>query len=664
VAERIEMKQAPRFTTSSIRSVVGAVAMLLTINATYAQSVAAASASEMSEDARRVIEYVEKTVGPWIESGKAPGAVLSVVDRDRVYLRAWGNADIAAGTPMDAKTTRVRVGSITKSFTALSALQLVDEKKLLLDMPANQALRGAKLQVRGPHQTTVKDLLTHRAGLDGDMSVFDVGLNRPFETPPGWLSKQLLSASESGTIFAYDNAAYAALGQIVADMDNTSLAVAMKARIFDAVGMPSTSLGFSQSDENKVAACYLRTNGKLVPCVRQKLRMGAQAAGDLTTTAEDMATFMQALLRGGVAKSGKPIVSAGTFSAFSSAVHRIHPLGAGIGLGAYGAGDARSAVYGHSGGISGGSSMYFIAPKQGVGVFVHFNVASSAFDFRFAPSALVAAALEKRVDDDGADSGDLTAYLMPYQVAALLNGNLPPPKSAADDPNCNIASVPGRYAYVRAHGFSAFNGRFLSRLLVQPEVFAISETGDLTIGSTAYKRVTPCYYISKSAPSATSAMDAEMAFMRLADGRHMAGSHPLLGLIQLRWYETPAITVFPLLGSLIFLIFFAGLQALRLSPSHDYRLACRALLAGALIYVLCLLAEMEWAVPVTRDSAFAWLAWIWRSGLAFAIALIGLATFYLVRAARNMNGWYRAIAALLALASCVVMALSVYWFIG
>jgi CubicO group peptidase (beta-lactamase class C family) len=502
----------------------------------FAQSAESQStnASSMSPDAQRVIAKFSKVVQKWVADGKAPGAVMSVVDRDHVYLGAWGNADIAAAKPMDAKTTRVRVGSITKSFTALSALRQVDEKKLQLDMPANQALKSAQLEVRGPHQTTVKDLFTHRAGIDGDMSVVDVGPNRPFETPPGWLSRQLLSANESGTIFGYDNAAYAALGQIVADIDNTSLALAMKSRIFDVVGMPSTSLGFSSSNESEVAACYLRTNGKLVPCVRQKLRMGAQAAGDLTSTAEDMATFMQALLRGGVAKSGKPLLSAETFSAFNSTVNRIHPLGAGVGLGAYGAGDARSAVYGHSGGISGGSSMYFIAPKQGVGVFVHFNVASSAYDFRFAPSALVAAALEKSVDDEGADSGELTAYQLPYQFASMLNGELPAPKSSTGDSNCDITSLPGRYAYIRAHGFAALNGRFLSRLLVSPEAFAISETGELEVGSTAYQRITPCYYISKSPATAISAMDAEMAFMRLADGRHMAGSHPLLGLIQLR----------------------------------------------------------------------------------------------------------------------------------
>jgi CubicO group peptidase (beta-lactamase class C family) len=622
------------------------------------------SASNMSPDAQRVIMKFGKVVQKWVADGKAPGAVMSVVDRDHMYLKAWGNADIAAGKPMNAKITLVRVGSITKTFTALSALQQVDEKKLQLDMPANQALKSAQLEVRGPHQTTVKDLFTHRAGLDGDISVVDIRPDRPFETPPGWLSRQLLSANESGVIFGYDNAAYAALGQIVADIDNTSLALAMKSRIFDVIGMPSTTLGFSPSDENMVAACYVRANGKLVPCVRQKLRLGFQAAGDLTTTAEDMATFMQALLRGGITKSGKPILAAETFSAFNSTVNRINPMGAGIGLGAYGAGDARSAVYGHSGGISGGSSMYFIAPKQGVGVFVHFNVASSAFDFRFAPSALFAAALRESVDDEGADSGELTAYQLPYQFASLMNGELPALKSAAEDSNCDIASLPGRYAYVRAHGFAALNGRFLSRLLVSPETFSISEKGELMVGSTAYKRVTPCCYISKSPPTAISAMDAEMAFMRLADGRHMAGSHPLLGLIQLRWYESAAVTIFPLLASLFSIVAIAGVCSVKRQSYRVPKAAFVMLLLGAIIYFLCLLIEMEWALPITRDSGYSWVVWIWRALWLSALVAMLAGAVKLIRASVHERWLLRAYAYALAIASVIVFLLSVFWAIG
>jgi CubicO group peptidase (beta-lactamase class C family) len=619
-------------------------------------------ANNMSPDAQRVIARFSEVVQKWVADGKAPGAVMSVVDRDHMFLGAWGNADIAASRPMNATTTLVRVGSITKTFTALSVLQLIDEKKLQLDMPANQALKSAQLEVRGAHQTTVKDLFTHRAGLDGDISVVDIRPGRPFETPPGWLSRQLLTANESGEIFGYDNAAYAALGQIVADIDNTSLALAMKSRIFDVIGMPSTTLGFSPSDENKVAACYLHANSKLVHCERQKLRMGFQAAGDLTTTAQDMATFMQALLHGALAKSGKPILSAETFSAFSSTVNRIHPLGTGIGLGAYGAGDARSAVYGHSGGISGGSSMYFIAPKQGVGVFLHFNVASSAYDFRFAPSALFRAALRESVDDEGADSGELTAYQLPYQFASLMNGQLPALQSAKEESNCNSALLPGRYAYVRAHGFAALNGRFLSRLLVSPETVSISEGGELKVGSTAYQRITPCYYTLKNPTAAISAMDAEMSFMRLADGRHMAGSHPLLGLIQLRWYESAAVTIFPLLASLFGIAAIAGVCTVK---RHQVsKVAYVMLMLGAIICFLCPLIEMEWALPLTRDSGYSWVVWIWRTLWLSALATMLAGAIRLIGASAQEGWLLRANAYALATASVIVFLLSVFWALG
>jgi CubicO group peptidase (beta-lactamase class C family) len=86
-------------------------------------------------DPARVEAFFDRAWAETLSDGGAvPGAVITVVqDRTVVLNKGYGVTDIATDTPVDADRTRVRIGSVSKLFTALTALALVDEGRLHLD---------------------------------------------------------------------------------------------------------------------------------------------------------------------------------------------------------------------------------------------------------------------------------------------------------------------------------------------------------------------------------------------------------------------------------------------------------------------------------------------------------------------------------------------------
>jgi CubicO group peptidase (beta-lactamase class C family) len=99
----------------------------------------------------------------WPAVGLAVGAVRN---GGLEFFHGHGFADIASKTPV-AEDTVFRIGSITKTFTAIAVMQLWEQQLIDLDAPANDYLRGYRLiPAKTTHRpATLRHLLTHTAGL-------------------------------------------------------------------------------------------------------------------------------------------------------------------------------------------------------------------------------------------------------------------------------------------------------------------------------------------------------------------------------------------------------------------------------------------------------------------------------------------------------------------
>src|SRR5882672_2940415 len=110
---------------------------------------------------------IDPLMTEWIGTHKGPGAAVVVVTRDtQVFAKGYGLADIAAKNPFTADTTLVRPGSISKLFTAIAVMQLVEAGKLDLDRDVNGYLDFPIPTPEGGVPVTLRRLLTHRAGFE------------------------------------------------------------------------------------------------------------------------------------------------------------------------------------------------------------------------------------------------------------------------------------------------------------------------------------------------------------------------------------------------------------------------------------------------------------------------------------------------------------------
>ena len=267
-----------------------------------------------------------------------------------------------------------QIGSISKSFVAMCIHQLAAEGRLALTDDIRAALPGVALPPEPP--ISLAQLLEHSAGLPDNSPLYP-------RTPDGLL----WSAFPPGSAWSYSNTGYDMLGKVVERLDGTLLAVSLKRRIFDRLGMdgargeivaadrPHYPMSYSPRD----AAVDSRPGGALAPAAWVNVTFGA---GCVAATSEDMAKWLRYLAAAGQGH-GAPLLPddrARAFTAPGIAAPGWSTAGA-----RYGAGLAHVTVEGrtllhHTGGMVSYSSSMHVDPAAGVGCFA--STSSGGQDYR------------------------------------------------------------------------------------------------------------------------------------------------------------------------------------------------------------------------------------------------------------------------------------------
>ena len=251
-----------------------------------------------------VAKIVSEVLNRWPVAGLAVGVVR---DGGLAWFHGHGVADVESGRPVDADTV-FRIGSITKTLTAVAVMQLVEQGVLDLDAPAERYLRGYSLRPAKPGfpPDTVRHLLTHTAGVRAVRGPAD--LLRPtlgWGTRPGRAAPPLAEYYrgglgvdvEPGTRFAYSNHGFATLGQIVEDVAGVPFDRYLRDRLLAPLGMHDSDLVRSERVRSRLATGYeLQPRG--LEAVIDRETVPAGAAGLYSTTG-DMARYVAALLGGG-----------------------------------------------------------------------------------------------------------------------------------------------------------------------------------------------------------------------------------------------------------------------------------------------------------------------------------------------------------------------------
>lgn len=146
------------------------------------------------------------------EIGNVGMAVAVVKDNELIYTHSFGVADLETGAPV-TDSSLFRIASISKSFTAVSILQLVEQGKLSLDADAGEL---AGFPIRNPRYPdtpiTVAMLLSHTSSLNDSQGYFSFDGVRP-DRNPDWA--KCYNEYEPGTGYQYCNLNFNLLGSFL-----------------------------------------------------------------------------------------------------------------------------------------------------------------------------------------------------------------------------------------------------------------------------------------------------------------------------------------------------------------------------------------------------------------------------------------------------------------
>lgn len=316
---------------------------------------------------------LEENVGAYVEQRKLPALTVQIVDQNGpVWTAGYGAGEKLSVGSIDGSTV-YRVGSVSKLFTDIALMQLVEEG--LVDLSAPVATYLPSFAPKNPFNKdiTVEALMSHRSGLVREPPVgnyFDATQPSIKQTVDSLNATTLVY--EPGTKVQYSNAALTVVGRIVEVMRGQAFDDVVQERLLTPLGIggsfrPSAALLAKMPD-----GLMQRYHGPHFPA--PTFTLGMSPAGNLYASMDDLGKFSVALINRGKTSSGR-IVEAQTLDrmwmpAGNVVSARNRQFGIGFALEEF---EGELAVS-HGGALYGFSTQLKILPQSGLGVVVSTNL--------------------------------------------------------------------------------------------------------------------------------------------------------------------------------------------------------------------------------------------------------------------------------------------------
>jgi CubicO group peptidase (beta-lactamase class C family) len=314
-----------------------------------------------------------------------------IIDGKLVLTKGLGVRDVATGAPVDEDTV-FRIASMTKSFTGLAILKLRDAGKLRLDDPVERyvpELRNWKPPTQDSGAITIRQLLSHTAGLPEDNPYGDRLLDMSDKDFSAWLAGGVPFSNAAGTTFEYANLGFMLLGRVVTRVSGQPFKDYITGEILKPLGMNSTYWSPSAVPKAHLAYGYRWSKDSWSPEPMLEHGVGG-AMGGLMTTPRDLSRFIAMMLSAYPARDepesapalrrtlrdmqsglGPPGIYVGRPLPGGALVGRAREYGFGLGV-------VEDCIWGrdiaHSGGLPGFGSIMRWLPERGVGVIVLANL--------------------------------------------------------------------------------------------------------------------------------------------------------------------------------------------------------------------------------------------------------------------------------------------------
>jgi len=242
------------------------------------------------------VPRMEQVIQSFVSGQHFMGSVLVARGNEVIVNKGYGFANLEWDIP-NSPTTKFRLGSITKQFTAALVLFLEERGKLKVSDPVKKYMPDAPAAW---DKITIFNLLTHTSGIPSFTDFPDYASVEPFTTTPEQLVKRFRDKPldfPPGEKWSYSNSGYVLLGYLIEKISGGSYAKFVQENIFTPLGMkdsgydsnsaiiPRRAAGYSPGPDGPINAGYINMTVPL-------------SAGGLYSTTEDLLRWEQGLFGG------------------------------------------------------------------------------------------------------------------------------------------------------------------------------------------------------------------------------------------------------------------------------------------------------------------------------------------------------------------------------
>ncbi|MBN1164265.1 MAG: beta-lactamase family protein [Candidatus Krumholzibacteriota bacterium] len=237
------------------------------------------------------------------EKDRIPGGMVIAVNQFGVFFtRAYGRADEEKQRPFDVEGTVFPVASISKLFTSLAVMQLVEKGRVALEKEVTLYLEDCEIENRFDQPVTIRHLLTHTAGIEPRSIGSWVRDPRLISSPVRYPDTPVLKIIyPPGKLYLYSNRGMAALARVVEKISGIPFPEYVSRNITSPLGMLHSGFAPDDSLLRNLMVGYTTTPGKSTagPLHRESSYSKMMGAAGLFTTSGDMGKFMLACLNNG-----------------------------------------------------------------------------------------------------------------------------------------------------------------------------------------------------------------------------------------------------------------------------------------------------------------------------------------------------------------------------
>ena len=231
---------------------------------------------------------VDKSIGKAMTDEAIPGVAVAIIrDGNILFEKGYGVRSVNAAAATDEQTV-FSIGSVSKAFTAVGLMLLVQENKLTLDDPIKKYMKGLPASWQN---ITIRQFMTHTSGIPELKGEKD---NGSFEQTLSQVGKMRM-AFTPGARQQYNNFNFAVMGKLIEAITGMDYQSFLQKRVFKPAGMVSSGV---KPASNDMSTGHLEKKGKLVP-IETHFNAGDYGvpSGGLQTTLADFVQLSQALYK-------------------------------------------------------------------------------------------------------------------------------------------------------------------------------------------------------------------------------------------------------------------------------------------------------------------------------------------------------------------------------